>query len=84
MLRTFDVSPLQREYDALAMAIEEGRWHDDDPRTHAFIATARAHGVACAALEVVEDPSVPMPVRERAFAAVASRVLTEGSYSLAS
>ena len=69
---------LQREYDALAMAIEDGRWNDDDPRARELIATARDRGVAMAALEVFEDPTAPTPVRERALAAIAGRVLASG------
>ena len=75
---------LRSDYDALAMAIEDGRWTDDDPRGTAIIAAARARGVAPAALAVFEDRSVPAPVRERAFAAIAGGVLTDSAYSLAS
>ena len=84
MLRTTEISPIQRDYDALAMAIEEGRWNDEDPRAQAIIAAARARGLAPVALEVFEDQSVPTPVRERALATIAGRVLTDASYSLAS
>jgi len=83
MLRITEISPIQRDYDALAMAIEEGRWNDDDPRAQAIIATARARGLAPAALEVFEDHTVPTPVRERALAAIAGRVLTESNFALA-
>lgn len=88
MLRTTRISPIQisriqSDYDALAMAIEEGRWNDDDPRAQAIVAAARARGLAPAALEVFEDHSVPTPVRERALAAIAGRVLTDSNYALA-
>ena len=85
MLRTieiFEVSPIQRDYDALAMAIEEGRWNDGDPRARAIIAAARARGLAPAALEVFEDHTAPSPVRERALATIAGRVLTHSNYVL--
>lgn len=91
MLRTIEIAeieisevpPIQRDYDALAMAIEEGRWNDDDPRARAIIAAARARGLAPAALEVFEDHTVPTPVRERALATIAGRVLTDSKYALA-
>ncbi len=83
MLRTIEISPIQRDYDALAMAIEEGRWNAEDPRAQAIIATARTRGLAPAALEVFEDQTVPTPVRERALAAIAGRVLTESNFALA-
>lgn len=88
MLRTSTISPIQisriqSDYDALAMAIEEGRWNENDPRAQAIIAAARARGLAPAALEVFEDQSVPTPVRERALAAIAGRVLTDTNYALA-
>jgi hypothetical protein len=75
---------LQREFDSLAMAIEDGRWNDDDPRTDTIVAAAQARGLASAALSVLVDRSAPAPVRERALACVAGQLLTEGSYSLAS
>ena len=84
MLRTIEISPIQRDYDALAMAIEEGRWDAEDPRAQVIITEARARGLAPAALQVFEDQSVPTPVRERALATIAGRVLTDSSYSLAS
>ena len=84
MLRTTEISPVQRDYDALAMAIEEGRWNDDDPRAEAIISAARAQGLASTVLEVYEDRSVPAPVRERAFATIAGRLLAGRAYSLAS
>jgi hypothetical protein len=65
------------------MAIEEGRWTDEDPRAQAIIAAARARGLAPAALEVFNDHSVPTPVRERALATIAGRVLTDSNYALA-
>ena len=88
MLRTTEISPIQisrihRDFNALAMAIEEGRWNDDDPRAQTIIAAARARGLAPAALEVFEDQSVPTPVRERALAAIAGRVLVDSNYALA-
>lgn len=88
MLRTIEISPMQisriqSDYNALAMAIEEGRWNENDPRAQAIIAAARARGLAPAALEVFEDQSVPTPVRERALAAIAGRVLTDTYYALA-
>lgn len=88
MLRTTEISRIQisriqSDYNALAMAIEEGRWNDDDPRAQAIIAAARVRGLAPAALEVFEDHSVPTPVRERALAAIAGRVLTDSNYALA-
>jgi hypothetical protein len=88
MLRTIEISAIhisriQRDYNALAMAIEEGRWNDDDPRAEAIIAAARARGLAPAALEVFEDHSAPTPVRERALAAIAGRVLIDTNYALA-
>jgi hypothetical protein len=75
---------LQREFDSLAMAIEDGRWNDDDPRTDTIVAAAQARGLASAALSVLVDRSAPAPVRERALACVAGQLLTEESYSLAS
>ncbi|MEY2990244.1 MAG: hypothetical protein RLZZ163_1160 [Actinomycetota bacterium] len=86
MLRTTEISPVQREFDALAMAIEEGRWNDDDPRAQAIIAAARARGLAPAALEVFDDHAMPTPVRERALATIAGRLLMDqgSAYSLAS
>ena len=88
MLRTTGNSPIQisriqSDYDALAMAIEEGRWTDEDPRAQAIIAAACARGLAPAALEVFQDHSVPTPVRERALATIAGRVLTDSNYALA-
>jgi hypothetical protein len=61
MLRATEISPVQRDFDALAMAIEEGRWDDDDPRAQAIIAAARARGLAPAALEVFD----PTPMRRQ-------------------
>ena len=75
---------LQREFDSLAMAIEDGRWNDDDPRTDTIVAAAQARGLTSAALLVLVDPSAPAPVRERALACVAGLLLTDESYSLAS
>ena len=75
---------LQREFDSLAMAIEEGRWNDNDPRTDAIVAAARARGLTSAALAVLVDRSAPVPVRARALACVAGQLLTDESYSLAS
>jgi hypothetical protein len=75
---------LQRDFDSLAMAIEDGRWNDDDPRTDTIVAAAQARGLASAALSVLVDRSAPAPVRERALACVAGQLLTEESYSLAS
>jgi hypothetical protein len=75
---------LQLDFDSLAMAIEDGRWNDDDPRTDTIVAAAQARGLASAALSVLVDRSAPAPVRERALACVAGQLLTEGSYSLAS
>ena len=75
---------LQREFDSLAMAIEDGRWNHDDPRTDTIVAAAQARGLSSAALSVLVDRSAPAPVRERALACVAGQLLTEGSYSLAS
>lgn len=83
MLRTTEISPIQRDFDALAMAIEEGRWNDDDLRAQAIIAAARVRGLAPAALEVFEDQTVPTPVRERALAAIACKVLSSRQYALA-
>lgn len=74
---------LQSQYDALAMAIEDGRWNDDDPRAAAIVAAARTRGLAPAAVEVFEDPGVPTPVRERALACIAGRVLASEQYALA-
>lgn len=82
-ISTIQISSIQSDYDALAMAIEEGRWNDDDPRAQAIIAAARARGLAPAALEVFDDQSVPTPVRERALAAIAGRVLVDSNYALA-
>lgn len=66
---------LQSDYDALAMAIEDGMFNDDDPRAWTFVDAARTRGLAPAALEVFTDPTAPTPVRERALAAIAGRVL---------
>ncbi len=75
---------LQLDFDSLAMAIEDGRWNDDDPRTDTIVAAAQARGLVSAALSVLVDRSAPAPVRERALACVAGQLLTEESYSLAS
>lgn len=66
---------LQSDFDALAMAIEDGMFNDDDPRAWTIVDAARIRGLAPAALEVFTDPTAPTPVRERAFAAIAGRVL---------
>lgn len=89
MLRTTDISVIglpqvRRDFDSLAMAIEEGRWTEDDPRADAIVAAARARGLAPAALEVFQDSSVPTPVRERALATIAGRVLKDAEYALVS
>ncbi|HEV8023331.1 MAG TPA: hypothetical protein VGP37_00420 [Candidatus Nanopelagicales bacterium] len=66
---------LLSDFHALAMAIEEGTWNDDDPRAQAIVLVARTQGVAPTALAVFDDQVAPAPVRERAFAAIAGRVL---------
>ena len=77
------------DFDALAMAIEDRSWNDADPRAHDIVAAARARGLNPVALDVYEDHASPVPVRERALAAIASAVRRqEGrpatSFSLAS
>ena len=77
------------DFDALAMAIEDRSWNDADPRAHDIVATARARGLNPVAIDVYEDHASPVPVRERALAAIASAVRRqEGrpatSFSLAS
>ena len=79
-----EFSQVRRDFDALAMAIEEGRWNEGDPRADAIIAAARVRGLAPAALEVFQDSSVPTPVRERALATIAGRVLKDAEYALVS
>ena len=86
MLHTTDVpriefSRVRRDFDALAMAIEEGRWNEGDPRADAIVAAARARGLAPAALEVYQDSSVPTPVRERALATIAGRLIKHAEYA---
>ena len=76
-------------FDALAMAIEDRSWNDADPRAHDIVAAARARGLNPVAIDVYEDHASPVPVRERALAAIASAVRRqEGrpatSFSLAS
>ena len=77
------------DFDALAMAIEDRSWNDADPRAHDIVAAARARGLTPVAIDVYEDHASPVPVRERALAAIASAVRRqEGrpatSFSLAS
>lgn len=77
------------DFDALAMAIEDRSWNDADPRAHDIVAAARARGLNPVAIDVYEDHASPVPVRERALAAIASAVRRqEGrpatSFSLAS
>ena len=62
------------DFDALAMAIEDRSWNDADPRAHDIVATARARGLNPVAIDVYEDHASPVPVRERALAAIASAV----------
>lgn len=66
---------LQSDFNALAMAMEDGSWNEEDPRARAIVLAARTRGVAPTALAVFEDQVAPAPVRERAFAAIAGRVL---------
>lgn len=70
---------MQREFDSLAMAIEDGRANDDDPRASAFVDLARSRGLAPNAVEVFTDRRYPSPVRERALARLAGRVLADMS-----
>ena len=77
------------DFDALVMAIEDRSWNDADPRAHDIVAAARARGLNPVAIDVYEDHASPVPVRERALAAIASAVRRqEGrpatSFSLAS
>ena len=74
---------LQRDFDALAMAIEDGRWSDQDPRATAIVEAARSRGLSTAAVDVVTDVRAPAPVRERALACIAGQLLAEGDYALA-
>ena len=74
---------LQQDFDALAMAIEDGRWSADDPRAAAIVAAVQARGLHSAALDVYFDHSTPGPVRERALACLAGQLLTEDRYALA-
>ena len=83
-INRIEFSQVRRDFDALAMAIEEGCWNEADPRADAIIAAARARGLAPAALEVFADSSVPTPVRERALATIAGRVLKDAEYALVS
>ena len=77
------------DFDALAMAIEDRSWNDADPRAHDIVAAARARGLNPVAIDVYEDHASPVPVRERALAAIASAVRRQegrpaASFSLAS
>lgn len=69
------MNTLQRTYAALAMAIEDGTWNDHDPRAEAIIELARTRGVSPVLVDLYADPRAPQPVRERAFACVAGKVL---------
>lgn len=73
----------QSDYDALAMAIEDGRWSEEDPRATAIVAAARARGLQTPALDAYSDSSAPAAVRERALACIAGQLMTEGDYALA-
>ena len=77
------------DFYALAMAIEDRSWNDADPRAHDIVAAARARGLNPVAIDVYEDHASPVPVRERALAAIASAVRRQegrpaASFSLAS
>ena len=72
------------DFDALAMAIEDRSWNDADPRAHDIVATARARGLNPVAIDVYEDHASPVPVRERALAAIASAVRRQEGRSAAS
>ena len=72
------------DFDALAMAIEDRSWSDADPRAHDIVATARARGLNPVAIDVYEDHASPVPVRERALAAIASAVRRQEGRSAAS
>lgn len=73
----------QSDFDALAMAIEDGRWTNDDPRAAAIVAAAQARGLSTPALAAYADPTAPVPVRERALACIAGQLLTGGDFALA-
>ena len=62
-----------RDFDALAMAIEDGVWVENDPRAEAIVNAARDAGLRLASFEVYADRGMPTPVRARAFAAIAGR-----------
>lgn len=81
-----DVAPIGAlaDFDALAMAIEDRSWSDADPRAHDIVATARARGLNPVAIDVYEDHASPVPVRERALAAIASAVRRQEGRSAAS
>ena len=68
-----------RDFDALAMAIEDGVWVEHDPRAEAIVNAARAAGLQLASFDVYADQSVPTPVRVRAFASIAGRFFTQMS-----
>ena len=72
------------DFDALAMAIEDRSWNDADPRARDIVATARARGLNPVAIDVYEDHASPVPVRERALAAIASAVRRQEGRSAAS
>jgi len=72
------------DFDALAMAIEDRSWSDADPRAHDIVAAARARGLNPVAIDVYEDHASPVPVRERALAAIASAVRRQEGRSAAS
>ena len=72
------------DFDALAMAIEDRSWNDADPRAHDIVAAARARGLNPVAIDVYEDHASPVPVRERALAAIASAVRRQEGRSAAS
>ena len=69
------MTTLERTYADLAMAIEDGAWTENDPRAASIIELARERGVAPMLVDLVADARAPRPVRERALACVAGRVL---------
>lgn len=80
---TNQMTYFQHDFDALAMAIEDGRWSIDDPRAAAIVAAAQARGLSTPALAVYADPTAPVPVRERALACIAGHLITGGDFALA-
>lgn len=70
-----------RDFDALAMAIDDGVWVEHDPRAEAIVNAARAAGLRLASFDVYADQSMPIPVRVRAFASIAECFFSQGPHA---